>query len=169
MSSYLNKYWPFVIAFLLVSTVAGGILLVIKQNSQQPVEISLASVTTHQYPGEIYIDGAVANPGFYPTNQDDTINNLVQTAGAMPNADLSHIKIYIPEVGESHQHQRIDINRAEAWLLEALPGIGQSKAQAIVDYRSQNGTFQRIEDLLKVEGIGNTTLERIRAFITVED
>jgi len=41
-----------------------------------------------------------------------------------------------------------------SWVLEALPEIGEVTAQAIVDYRSENGSFRRIEDLLKVSGIG---------------
>ena len=87
----------------------------------------------------------------------------------MPNADLSHIKIHVPKVSESHPPQKINVNRAEAWLLEALPGIGQGRAQAIVGYRNQHGPFRRTEDLLGVEGIGNSTLDKIRDLITVED
>ncbi|GAG37969.1 unnamed protein product, partial [marine sediment metagenome] len=89
--------------------------------------------------------------------------------GPMPDADLSHIKIHVPKVGESRPPQKINVNRAEVWLLEALPGIGQGKAQAIVDYRNQHGPFHRIEDLLGVEGIGSSTLGRIRDLVTVED
>ncbi len=70
----------------------------------------------------------------------------------------------------SHSNtQKVNINRAEIWLLEALPGIGQVKAQAIVDYRTNNGSFRRIEDLIKVEGISKTTLDILRNMITVEE
>jgi comEA protein len=65
--------------------------------------------------------------------------------------------------------QRIDINRAEAWLLEALPGIGPSKAQAIIDYRQQNGGFGHIAEITEVPGIGQDTYEKIKDFITVGD
>jgi comEA protein len=63
----------------------------------------------------------------------------------------------------SHQEppQQIDINRAEAWLLEALPGIGPSKAQAIIDYRQQNGGFKHITEITRVEGIGPAIYEQI--------
>ena len=56
-----------------------------------------------------------------------------------------------------------------SWVLEALPGIGEVLAQGIVDYRSENGPFKRIEDLLKVSGIGSGTFERIKDYITVSD
>ena len=78
-------------------------------------------------------------------------------------------ELYIPREGEEQSPQKIDINRAESWLLEALPGIGEVTAQAIVDYRNENGNFRRIEDLLKVSGIGPGTFEKIKDYITVSD
>ena len=65
--------------------------------------------------------------------------------------------------------QKIDINRAEAWLLEALPGIGEIKAQAIIAYRQQNGGFSHITEITKVEGIGPAIYEEIKELITVGD
>lgn len=54
----------------------------------------------------------------------------------------------------------VDINTADVTRLEqALTGIGPSKAQAIIDYRDQHGSFSRLEDLLKVPGIGEATLK----------
>lgn len=169
MSTHLEKYWLIIVAFLLVSLISGGIILTIKQSSHKPVEISLSQGALLQYDGDIYIGGAVANPGLYPLRQGDTIESLIQTAGLIPDADTGKIKIYVPKTGELSQPQRIDLNRAETWLLDALPGIGAGRAQAIIDYRNKNGPFRRIEDLLNVEGIGESTLDRMRDFITVED
>ena len=169
MSNHLEKYWLIIIAFLLVSLIAGGIILAIKQNSHKPVEISLSQPAPLQYDGDIFIGGAVANPGLYPLRQDDTIESLIQTAGLISDADTGKIEIYVPKSGEMSEPQRIDLNRAETWLLDALPGIGPGRAQAIIDYRNQNGHFHRIEDLLNVEGIGESTLDGMRDFITVED
>lgn len=73
------------------------------------------------------------------------------------------------EAGEQQEPQKIDINRAEVWLLKALPGIGETLAQRIVDYRQQNGSFHNTNELLKVAGIGTTTYERIKHLITVAD
>jgi comEA protein len=73
------------------------------------------------------------------------------------------------EVSQASQPQKIDINRAEAWLLEALPGIGPVKAQAIIDYRQQNGYFSDISEVLNVPGIGKTIYEQIKDLITVGD
>jgi len=50
-----------------------------------------------------------------------------------------------------------------------LPGIGEVRAQAIIDYRRQNGPFHNISELTKVEGIGTATYEQIKQLITVAD
>lgn len=63
----------------------------------------------------------------------------------------------------------ININTASAQILDTLPGIGAVLAQRIVDYRQNNGPFQEITDLSKVEGIGSEKLLALLDFITVED
>lgn len=63
----------------------------------------------------------------------------------------------------------ININTADAELLDTLPGIGPSKAAAIIDYRTEHGPFARIEDIQNVSGIGPSTFADIQPFITVGD
>jgi competence protein ComEA len=61
----------------------------------------------------------------------------------------------------------VNINSASAVELEALPGIGEVIAGLIVDYRTANGPFGSVDDLLDVSGIGEVTLENIRDLVTV--
>lgn len=61
----------------------------------------------------------------------------------------------------------IDLNLASQADLERLPGIGQSRARAIVKYREENGPFETVEELTQVDGIGPGILERLRPYITV--
>ncbi len=61
----------------------------------------------------------------------------------------------------------VNINMASIDELITLPGIGESKAQKIIDYRTDNGYFNTIEELKNVSGIGDTTFENIKAHITV--
>ena len=62
----------------------------------------------------------------------------------------------------------VDINTASVWeLAGVLPGIGESKAQSIVEYREAVGGFRSVEELIEVEGIGEALLEQIRPYCTV--
>lgn len=63
---------------------------------------------------------------------------------------------------------KININTADAALLEQLDGIGASTAEKIVEYREANGVFNTVDDLVKVNGIGEKKLDELRDFITVE-
>jgi len=62
----------------------------------------------------------------------------------------------------------LNINTATAVQLEALPGIGPTKAQAIVEYRTQNGPFSSLAEIQNVSGIGPKTYEQIRSKIFVK-
>ncbi len=75
---------------------------------------------------------------------------------------------YSTSSGSEGVQQRLDINLATASQLEErLPGIGPAKASRIVEWRSLNGAFQTLDQLLKVNGIGPKTLERIRPYLRV--
>ena len=62
----------------------------------------------------------------------------------------------------------VNINTADAELLQTLPGIGQAKAAALIRYRETNGNFKTTEEIMKVPGIKNAAYEQIRDLITVE-
>ena len=62
---------------------------------------------------------------------------------------------------------QININMASAAELEELPRIGPTKGQAIVEHRETNGSFQTVDDLQRVPGIGPATLEALRPLVTV--
>ncbi|MFC1874888.1 helix-hairpin-helix domain-containing protein [Chloroflexota bacterium] len=159
------------IAILMTAAIiTGSILAGSGCDSTQPIEIAISETTVTGQITRIYIGGAVNNPGFYPLADRDSLESLIQAAGStIDGADLSRIELHIAQMEEEETPQKIDINRAAAWLLEALPEIGEVKAQAIIDYRDQNGPFNNINELLKVKGIWESTLENIKDLITVAD
>jgi len=64
-------------------------------------------------------------------------------------------------------NDRININTAGIEELVTLPGIGRAYAERIVEYRTKNGPFKRVEDLLNVRGVGEKTFEKIKDRLTV--
>lgn len=61
----------------------------------------------------------------------------------------------------------VDLNAATLDDLTGLPGIGAAKAQAILDYRQAHGPFSRIEDIMKVKGIGEGIFQQLESYVTV--
>ena len=68
---------------------------------------------------------------------------------------------------ENKSNKKININTASVKELQQLPRIGAQVAQRIVDYRKAHGRFNRIEDLMKVRGIGESTFSKLKKLITV--
>lgn len=65
----------------------------------------------------------------------------------------------------SSRVEPVDVNTATADQLEAVPGLGPALAQRIVEFREKNGPFGSVDELLKVRGIGEKTLERFREYL----
>ncbi len=163
-----SKFWAALILLLIIMIVAGSILIWSKYNRSPPIEVHLSSAP--EINGQISVAGAVNVPGYYPLQEGDSIAALLETAGGTTAAaDIDGIKLYIPSVNEVEMSQKVNLNLAGGWLLQALPGIGETKAQAIMDYRQQNGQFRHISEITSVEGIGTATYEKIKHLITVSD
>jgi competence protein ComEA len=156
---------------LVVIVAMGGILAWSRYRASQAAEIHLSqSPAGETITDEIYIGGAVPSPGYYPLSDEDSIAELLQAAGSpQTGPDSAIITLHVGEAGEKESPQKINLNRAEAWLLEALPGIGEERAEAIVSYRQEQGPFQNVQELVKVPGIGSGTFEEIKHLITVAD
>lgn len=139
------------------------------------------------------VKGAVRNPGVYAMQDGDRLIDAINAAGGyLPNADsrmLNHAMkladeyvIYVPVEGEEpidipvvttsqisaqQDDGKININTADEIDLMTIPGIGPSKAAAIIQYRTDHGLFQSPEALMEVSGIGQKTFEKLESQITV--
>ena len=167
MAEKLDRFWVGVAATLFFVSLVGAVTFFsLRPDHRAPLVIEQSAPVATA--GEIYISGAVANPGLYPLRPGDTMERLLADAGGLAvGADRGHLSLVVPASDQTSQHQRIDLNRAEPWLLEALPEIGPATAAAIVNYRNRNGYFHMIQDLLLVPGIGDATLQRIKDYVTV--
>ncbi len=74
-----------------------------------------------------------------------------------------------PPAEEAAAFELLDLNTASREELEVLPEIGPTRAQAIVEYREENGPFDYVQELVDVPGIGEGTLESVLDYLTVEE
>lgn len=163
-----GRTWRAGVILLLVITLLGGAAALWRYNPGKPVEIFNAAEENRT--GTIYIGGAVNIPGYYPYSHEDSLESLIRAAGGLlPGADSHEIELVFHEAEDEPLPQKININRAEAWLLKALPDIGETLAGRIVEYRTGHGLFRNTMELLKVEGIGTAIYEKVEKYITVED
>lgn len=133
----------------------------------------------------VHLVGAVINPGVYQLPFGSRVYELIELCGGFsPGADREAInqarplfdgeQVFIHKFGEtptsisgSPDQARININRASAAELTALPGIGDVRAEQIVLYRESHGYFTDIREITGISGIGETTFNNIADLITV--
>lgn len=128
----------------------------------------------------IHVCGAVMKPGVYELPEGSRLYEVTSMAGGLlPDADSDGInlareirdgeQVRIPFIGEETKEDGlVNINIADEDGLCEIPGVGVSKAQAIISYRNENGPFQTIDGLMQVAGIKNGLLEQMRPYIKCE-
>jgi len=163
-----NRLWGITVILLLAFSVIAIITALVRHHPTPAIEINLPSAA--QTTGSIQVGGAVANPGIYPFSGNDTVQSILDAAGGTTSsAQGTVISLDVVPANSESAAQKININRADAWLLQALPGVGETKAQTIVAYRTANGPFKTTGDLMKVSGIGESLFNQIKDLITVTD
>ena len=80
----------------------------------------------------------------------------------------AYLMFLISLMGGANVVYALNINTANIEELQEMKGVGETRAQAIIAYREQQGPFAQIDDLLEVDGIGEATLERNRDIFTVD-
>lgn len=186
------KGWQQTLFGILVGLlVAAGILVILRSPGGEGINLLPAPTAK---PMVVHISGEVNQPGVYEIPQKSRIFEVITAAGGFTqDADVDALnqadfvqdgsKIVIPALQDtirtntttyvatpanSTSADLININTASQTELENLPGIGATRADDIISYRLVNGKFQRIEDIMKVPGIGSTTFENIKNLIVIE-
>ena len=142
----------------------------------------------------IFVDikGAVKNPGVYQMKVGDRVKDALDAAGGLTEeADSQKVNlakrledqmvIVVPKVGEEAEEisagvtskeeakeGKVNINTATVEELKTLKGVGEKKAEAIIEYRKKNGSFKTKEDLMKVRGIGKKLFESFQERIVTQ-
>lgn len=142
------------------------------------------------------IKGAVKLPGMYEVTSDMRVLNVIDMAGGLKEtADDSQVNfsqriedqmvIYIPVEGEElsetaiagtnsntaniskNEDGKVNLNQATKEELMTLSGVGEKKAEKIIEYREENGSFKTIEDLKNVNGFGEKSFESLEKYISI--
>ncbi|MBI5840463.1 MAG: ComEA family DNA-binding protein [Chloroflexi bacterium] len=171
---------------------AGGLLFIMRAPEGQAIILEPAPTDS---PIAVHIVGAVPRPGLYEFPEGARVQDAIDAAGGLlATADVEGINLAalledgqqldipftegaeVPATSEPelpgstpppNAEDLVNINTASLEELDALPGIGPTTAQKIIDYRDANGPFAQIEDIMNVSGIGPSTFENIKDLITV--
>ena len=155
-------------------------------------------ITTQEMIIYVDIKGEVRDPGVYQLSNGARVMDAIESAGGLTNeADEDQLNlalllsdqmvIVVPNINQTleeefsmvnyfaietdedpHNELKININVADVAELTLLPGIGEKKAQAIIDYREEYGSYQTIEDLMNVSGIGQKTFDKLSSMISIQ-
>lgn len=132
----------------------------------------------------VEIKGAVKHPNVYEMPKDARVKDIILIGEPLDSADLNQINqseklrdemsIYVPAKGEIIETESetssshiVNINKASKDELMTLNGIGAKKAETIINYREENGLFEKKEDLMNIPGIGQKTFENLENDIEI--
>ena len=173
-----------ILAVIGVIAVAGSFAIFRHSQSEQ-LPILPPAIPTIESSITVDVSGAVIHPGVYSLSANSRVIDAIKAAGSVKaNADLTSVnqarilrdgeQIFIDSntPGSSHRASQakngpINVNRATAKELEALPGIGPVLANRIVDYRKSHGSFMTLDELQKVSGIGGSKFTLLKSKITL--
>ena len=130
----------------------------------------------------VYVCGAVLNEGVYELPVGSRVFAAIEKAGGfLATAATTEInqaeiledamKLYVPTIAEVEEMKagsgKVNLNKATKEELMTLPGIGEAKAELIIDHRQKVGTFKRLEDIMEIDGIKEGLYEKIKDLIQV--
>lgn len=181
--SWLRRNW-ILLAAVVLGIALGVSALRIFDDSSKPEIVIRDSAQARTI--TVQVSGAVVDPGVYQLDPDARLGDAIAAAGGgSDQADLASLNLArrlqdgedvdIPTtqptpgpgtVTSAHEAGSIDINTASADELDSLPGIGPALADAIIEYRTDNGPFGSVDELARVPGISARMVDTMRSQIT---
>ena len=120
---------------------------------------------------KVEIKGEVERPGIYELKLGSKLEDLFNVAVIREDGDISQYSLntvlynsQVIVIGK-HKDDLISINTADLKQLMSLPGIGESIARRIIEYRNTYGSFNYLEELKNVNGIGDVKFNKIKEYI----
>ena len=170
-----------IIVLLVGLLIVGGVFLTKKDEENGKTIDTMESKVGLEVVYDIIVEikGEVKHPGIYTLPKDTRVQDLITIAGGLTtSADSSNLNlaskltdgmvVVVPKKDSSQtSSQKININTATISELSTLPGIGESLAQRIIDYRITNGNFKSIDEIKNVSGIGDALFNKIKDNITI--
>lgn len=181
--------------FALVVAVVVGFLVWRSRPTAEPVATGPAAATVAPLPPSsaaagivVSVVGRVHRPGLVRLSHGSRVADAIEAAGGvLPGTDLGYLNLARKVVdgellaigvspppavpgagpGAGAQGGLVNLNTATAAELDALPGVGPVLAQRIIDHRTRTGGFRSVEELRKVEGVGDARFEQLKDLVTV--
>ena len=183
MGGWLDWRVRVVAGALLAITVVGVALWLARVFDERPTVVILPAPTPTAVSLQVYVSGAVAQPGVYEFHDGDrVVDALAAAGGPSAEADLDSInlairlrdeqQVFVPARTIGGQAgpgapDKLNLNTATQPQLEALPGIGTVTALKILDYRQRNGAFKGVDELTQAKLVTASTYEKIKDLVTV--
>lgn len=186
LSIFFNLKWYYIIIPIIITVLL--IILLINPSDSKHIEESLTNqpiMKNEESSSKFKIDikGEVVNPGVYEVDSDMIVLDAINLAGGLTkDGDTSNINlsekltesmIIIVDSKANNESKnliskrnKVSLNKGTKEELMSLTGIGESKALAIIEYRQKN-RFTKVEDIMLVSGIGESTFAKIKDSITI--
>ena len=186
LGKHNSTFWTILYGVLIGLIFGGLIWFFISPKKEFAIELLAAPIAA---PIFVEVDGAVNSPGLFEVPVDSRVNDVIALAdGFAENALTVSINLAMPLYdglqiivpakidttinsisidNTTDTNEFVNINFADFTTLCSLPSIGESKAQAIIDYRNDHGYFQSIDEIMQVTGIGEGIFDDINDLITI--
>lgn len=164
-------------------------ILINKASNENSIEVNNDNVSSNNTI-IVEIKGEVLKPDVYILPEESVVKDLIDMAGGVtqvanlcninrakklqnhelivvPNINEDTSQMHIVQESSTNEEGLISINNSTEEQLKTIPGIGEVKAKSIIEYREKNNGFKSIDEIKKIDGIGDKTFEKIKEKITL--